>query len=157
MGETRYKGASCALTGIPLAHLRMSKIAAVNLPASGAICNPSPRFDGDPLRFIWAKRIYAAHSIVAFTGSSGHLRLSKLPSDFRRLRGLLASMRFNGNRFARNRRNAYIRRSALSGLRFALVMYCFVHSLRQIRALRVLLVSTRFDGDFSGLFKRNAV
>ena len=43
--ETRYKGASCALTGIPLARLHLSKVAAVNLPASGAICNPSPRFD----------------------------------------------------------------------------------------------------------------
>ena len=68
--------------------------------------------------FVQAKRIYATHSVVAFTGSSGHLRFSKLPSDFRRLRGLLASMRFNGRRFARNGRNAYLRRNTLSGLRF---------------------------------------
>ena len=69
------------------------------------------------------KRESTAHSIVAFTVSSGHLRLSKLPSDFRRLRGLLAATRFNGRRFARNGRNAYIRRSALSGLRFCLLSH----------------------------------
>ena len=45
LSETRYKGASCALTGIPLARLHLSKVAAVNLPASDAICNPSPRFN----------------------------------------------------------------------------------------------------------------
>ena len=50
MSETRYKGASCALTGIPLAHLRQSKLAAGNLPDSGAICNPSPRFNGGRFR-----------------------------------------------------------------------------------------------------------
>ena len=95
LSETRYKGASCALTGIPLAHLCLSKLAAGNLPVSGAICNPSPRF--------------------------------------------------NGGRFRSTEPNAYILRNTLSGLRFALVMYYCVHSLRQIRALRVLLVSTRFD------------
>ena len=43
------------------------------------------------------------------------------------------------------RRNAYIQRNTLSGLRFCLVMYFYVHSLRKIRALRVLLVSPRFN------------
>ena len=42
-------------------------------------------------------------------------------------------------------RNAYILRNTLSGLRFCLVMYFCVHSLRKIRALRVLLVSPRFN------------
>ena len=69
------------------------------------------------------KRESTAHSIVAFTVSSGHLRLSKLPSDFRRLRGLLAATRFNGRRFARNGRNAYLRRNTLSGLRFCLLSH----------------------------------
>ena len=63
--ETRYKGASCAFTGIPLARLHLSKVAAVNLPASGAICNPSPRFDGNLYRFIGAKRVSAAQYFVA--------------------------------------------------------------------------------------------
>ena len=40
--------------------------------------------------------------------------LSKLPSDFRSLRGLLAFMRFNGSRFRSTERNAYILRNTLS-------------------------------------------
>ena len=63
-GETRNKGASCALTGIPLAHLRLSKIAAVNLPASGAICNPSPRFNVTFFGLSRAKRVYTTQYIV---------------------------------------------------------------------------------------------
>ena len=43
----------------------LSKIAAVNLPDSGAICNPSPRFDGNLYRFIGAKRVSAAQYFVA--------------------------------------------------------------------------------------------
>ena len=42
-------------------------------------------------------------------------------------------------------RNAYIRRNTLSPLRLALVVYVLVNSLRQIRRLRVLLVSSRFN------------
>ena len=64
-GRNAYKGASCVLTGIPLARLHLSKVAAVNLPASGAICNPSPRFDGNFFRFIWGKRVSAAQYFVA--------------------------------------------------------------------------------------------
>ena len=54
------------------------------------------------------------------------------------------------------RRNAYIRRNTLSGLRFCLVMYFYVHSLRKIRALRVLLVSPRFDVTGFARNERNA-
>ena len=64
-GRNAYKGASFVLTGIPLARLHLSKVAAVNLPDSGAICNPSPRFDGNLYRFIGAKRVSAAQYFVA--------------------------------------------------------------------------------------------
>ena len=37
----------------------------MNLPASGAICNLSPRFDGNLYRFIGAKRVSAAQYFVA--------------------------------------------------------------------------------------------
>ena len=65
-----------------------------------------------------AKRVYTSQYIVAFTGSSGHVLLCTLPSDFRRLRVLLVSTRFNGSRFRSTEPNAYILRNTLSGLRF---------------------------------------
>ena len=70
--------------------------------------------------FVQAKRIYATHSVVAFTGSSGHLRFSKLPSDFRRLRGLLASMRFNGSRGCSERAKRVSMSQYVVGLAFLL-------------------------------------
>ena len=52
--------------------------------------------------------------------------------------------------------NADILCNTLSDLRFALVTYFCVRSLRQIRALRVLLVSPRFNGIRFRSAERNA-
>ena len=46
LGETRYKGASCALAGVRLGHVPLCTLPSPELPGSGAICGPSPRFNG---------------------------------------------------------------------------------------------------------------
>ena len=56
------------------------------------------------------------------------------------------STHFNGDHFAWNKRNGYIHRNTSSNLRFFLVTYVCVRSLRKIRVLLVLLVFTHFNG-----------
>ena len=80
----------------------------------------SSRFDGNLFSVYLSKMRTTAHSIVGFTASSGHLRLSKLPSDFRSLRGLLASMRFNGSRGCSERAKRVSMSQYVVGLAFLL-------------------------------------
>ena len=118
----------------------------------------SPRFDGGFSGLSRAKRGIRAHLAPSPVFVSVMYPLCTLPSPNLPASDAICnpSPRFNVTLFGLLGRNAYILCNTLSGLRFCLVMYFYVHSLRKIRALRVLLVSPRFDVTGFARNKRNA-